>query len=102
MFDSDFAHTLLERMGGNSATVVIDNNGVCVFANSNVNGVLNLAPEDLHQKSFSDVVTILTLDGDKVTVHGSDEADRYSFPIERMYVCHNHRMLLLRYFICFG
>lgn len=66
MFDSDFAHTLLERMGGNSATVVIDNNGLCVFANSSVNNVLNLSPEDLHQKSFSDIVTILTLEGDKV------------------------------------
>lgn len=66
MFDSDFAKTLLERMGGNSATVVIDSEGICVFANSHVHNVLNQTPEDLHQKSFADALTILTLEGDVV------------------------------------
>lgn len=66
MFDSDFTHALLERMGGNSATVVIDSDGVCVFANSNVKSVLNKNAEDLHQKNFADVFSIFTLDNAEV------------------------------------
>ncbi len=66
MFDSDFALALLERMGGNSATLVLDKNGTCIFASSSAAGVLGITKEELISKNFVDSFNWMTLEGEEV------------------------------------
>lgn len=66
MFDSEFAQSLLERMGGSSASLVLDKNGICVFTSSAVSGVLGLTSSDLVGKRFIEVVKLQSMDGIEV------------------------------------
>ncbi len=62
MFNSDFTQKLLEKIGGNSATVVLDSGGLCLFASSAVKNVLGLTPENLVGKGFVETVKLYTLE----------------------------------------
>ncbi len=67
MFDSEFAENLLEKIGGNSATLVFSDSGKCLFASSNSIGVLGASSEDLKTRivdqSFLDNLHLYTLEG---------------------------------------
>lgn len=69
MFDSDFTKSLLEQIGGNSATIVLNAKGLCVFANSNTLSVLGVDPKEMADKKFIDAVEMKTLEGKLVDMH---------------------------------
>ena len=69
MFDSDFIKSLLENIGGNSATLVLDSNGICIFANSQSLNVLGIHSRELIGCKFVDVVELRTLEGKDVESH---------------------------------
>lgn len=69
MFNEQFVRDLLEKIGGNSATLVLNNAGECVFASSVVKTVLNVEPSDLVGKVFVDVVPLYTLEPKLVEEH---------------------------------
>jgi signal transduction histidine kinase len=66
MFDSDFTQTLLERMGGNSATFVVGQDGNCVFTSSNAATILSQDADSIVGKDFADAIVLLTLDGSSI------------------------------------
>ena len=63
MFDQEFTESLLEKIGGNSATLVLDHLGVCVFASSAVQKVLQLEQKDIVGKSFLEDLKFFSLEG---------------------------------------
>lgn len=68
MFDSEFTQTLLERMGGSStATLVLDKDGVCIFACASVTKVLNRDPAEMLGKNLMDSLHLHSLDGGKIS-----------------------------------
>lgn len=62
MFDSDFTRNLLEKIGGNSATIVLDSSGVCVFVSSNIENVLGISLNDCSNKKFIDALKLYSMD----------------------------------------
>ncbi len=62
----EFVENLLEKIGGNSATIVLDGSGVCVFASSAVEDVLEISPDDLKGKNFTETVKLYTLENQVV------------------------------------
>jgi signal transduction histidine kinase len=67
MFNGQFTQELLEKIGGNSATIVLDKQGICEFASTAVAAVLGIEPEDLVGKNFVDAVPLFTLESQPVT-----------------------------------
>lgn len=63
MFDSRFTESLLERIGGNSATIVLRKDGKCVFASSATSEVLQLASDEIKGKDFLESVKLFSLEG---------------------------------------
>lgn len=52
MFDSEFAKQLLERISGNSATIVLRDSGECAFVSSNAASILGMGELQLLEKDF--------------------------------------------------
>lgn len=70
MFDSVFTEHVLERIGGNSVTLVLNSEGICEFASSATATVLGIAAEELKGKNFVETVTLFSLDGVPITESG--------------------------------
>ncbi len=62
-FPPHFTGHLLEKIGGNSATIVLDSSGICIFASNAVDQVLNLQTDELLGQNFISIVPLHTLDG---------------------------------------
>lgn len=67
MSNSQFTQDLLEKIGGNSATIVLDNKGNCEFASTATAAVLGIEPDELKGKNFVDVVQLYTLESQPVS-----------------------------------
>lgn len=65
-FSGEFTRSLLEKIGGNSATLVLDSGGICVFASSAIENVLQLSLPDLQGRNFFDVIELRTLENKSV------------------------------------
>lgn len=65
-FSPEFIAGLLEKIGGNSATIVLDSGGICVFASKASENVLKINPKELLGKNFSELLTFYTLEGKQV------------------------------------
>lgn len=66
MLNSDFTQKFLEKIGGNSATIVLDSGGFCLFVSTAVKNVLGLDPQDLVAKNFVDEIHLLSLEDKQV------------------------------------
>lgn len=66
MFDIGFAENLLERIGGNAAIIVLDENGICVFANKNTETVLQVPQASLVNCNFLETIDLYTLEGARI------------------------------------
>src|SRR6476469_810307 len=62
MCNADFAQNLLEKIGGNSATIVLDASGFCVFASGATDNVLKISAGELQGKKFVDAVPLYTME----------------------------------------
>ncbi len=66
MFNTDFTRSLLEKIGGNSATIVLDGSGVCVFASSAAENTLGKNPAELLGKRFVETLHLYSMEGQPV------------------------------------
>ena len=69
MFSSDFTRSLLEKIGGNSATLVLDSSGMCVFSSSNAINVLGKTDDELTGLKFTDAFPLYLVEGKLVEEH---------------------------------
>ncbi len=65
-FSGEFTRSLLEKIGGNSATLVLDSGGICVFASSATENVLQIPVDDLQGKNFLEAIKLFTLENKSV------------------------------------
>lgn len=63
MLNAEFAQNLLEKIGGSSATILLDNQGLCVFASSATESVLGITPTELVGQNFLERAQLFSLDG---------------------------------------
>lgn len=66
MFDSQFTENLLEKIGGNSVTLVLDKSGTCVFVSSNVEAVLGYERERLLNQPLVQQLPLFSLEGRQI------------------------------------
>jgi signal transduction histidine kinase len=62
-FDSAFTASLLEKIGGNSATIILDQGGVCQFASSQTESVLGVPPPELLGGNFLSRIRFYSMEG---------------------------------------